>query len=109
MQKTPGFLALTAALAASAFAQDVPRWEVHGDYSYVQFNPSLTGLQSRAFSSGGAGVQVNFAKYFGIKGDFQGYGSTTWADTFSRPTVTPHNGTIPAGTYSSSGDKFTST
>ena len=107
MQKILGFLTLTAALAASAFAQDVPRWEVYGDYSYVQFNPSVTGLQSRAFNGGGAGVQVNFAKYFGIKGDFQGYGSTKWTDTFSGPTVTPHNGTIPAGTYSSTADSFT--
>jgi len=98
----------TLICSALAFAQDSPpRVELYGDYSYIQFNPSVTGLPSRALNGGGAGVQVNFAKYFGIKGDFQGYGSTKFTETLTGPTVTPHNGTIPAGTYSSTGDMFT--
>jgi len=98
------YAALT--LSATAFAQNHPKFELYGDYSYMQFNPTLTGLQSRAFNGGGGGVQFNFGKGFGIKGDFQGYGSTSWTTTFAAPVVTPH-GVVPAGTFSSSGDMFT--
>jgi len=91
---------------ATGFAQNIPRWEVYGDYTYMQFNPTLSGLQSRALNGGGGGIQVNFGKYFGIKGDFQGFGSTTWTLTTATPVVTPH-GTIPAGTFSSTFNQFT--
>ena len=93
----PGMVALTAS------AQTV---EVYGDYSYIQFNPTVSGIQSRAFNGGGGGVEVRFGKIFGIKGDFQGYGSTNWTLTNPGPVVTPH-GTIPAGTFTSDGNMFT--
>jgi hypothetical protein len=92
----------------AAFAQDAtPRWEAYGNYSYMQFNPSLSGLQSRSFNGGGGGFQVNFGKLFGFKGDFQGYGSTQTSLTISTsgPVVTPH-GTIPRGTFHSDGNMF---
>jgi hypothetical protein len=79
---------------------------VYGDYSYLQFNPTLSGLQSRALNGGGGGVQVNIGHWFGIKGDFQGYGSTQNTLTETGPVVTPH-GTIPAGTYKSNFNQFT--
>ena len=96
----------TMIFAAIGFAQDAAKFEVFGDYSYMQFNPTLTGLQSRAFNGGGAGFQVNFGRAFGFKGDFQGYGSTQWTFTTTGPVVTPH-GTVPAGTFRSSGNMFT--
>lgn len=92
---------------ATAFAQDgAPKWEVYGNYSYMQFNPTLSGLQSRAFNGGGGGIAYNFGKFFAVKGDFQGYGSTQTSFTVSGPTVTPH-GTIPSGTFNSDGNMFT--
>jgi len=91
--------------ATSLFAQG-ERFNVYGDYSFIQFNPTITGIQSRAFNGGGGGVQFNFAKIFGIRADLQGYGSTQWTLTASAPIVTPH-GTIPAGTFTSSGNMFT--
>ena len=96
----------TMMFAATAFAQDAAKFEVYGDYSYLQFNPTLSGLQSRAFNGGGGGVQYNFGRFFAVKGDFQGYGSTQWTLTTSAPTVTPH-GTVPAGTFKSNGNMFT--
>ena len=109
MRNTTRSAALTLAatmFTATAFAQDTPRWEVSGDYSYMQFNPTLPGLQSRAFNGGGGGAQYNFGKIFAIKGDFQGYGSTTVTFTTTGPTVTPH-GTVPTGTFHSNGNMFT--
>jgi hypothetical protein len=96
----------TMIFAAMAFAQDAAKFEVYGDYSYLQFNPTLSGLQSRAFNGGGGGAQVNFGRRFAFKGDFQGYGSTQWTLTTTGPVVTPH-GTVPAGTFRSSGNMFT--
>lgn len=98
---SPFFLA-----APLAFGQSDERVDILGDYSYIQFNPTLYGLQSRAFNGGGGSVQINFAKIFGIKGDFQGYGSTNWTVSYANPIVTPV-GTVPAGTYSSHGNMFT--
>lgn len=96
----------TMMFAAAAFAQDAAKFEVFGDYSYLQFNPTISGLQSRAFNGGGGGAQVNFGRFFAIKGDFQGYGSTQWTLTNTGPVVTPH-GTVPTGTFKSNGNMFT--
>jgi hypothetical protein len=91
------------ALTSTAFAGT----EAFGDYSYFQFNPSVTGVQSRAFNGGGGGFQFNFGKIFGIKGEFQGYGSTEWTREVKSPIPTPGGGIIPAGTYKSNGNMFT--
>ena len=92
-------------LAATAFAQD-GRFDVSLDYSYLHFNPTIYGLQSRSLNGGGGALQLNFAKILGFKADLQGYESTTVTITYGAPVVTPH-GTIPAGSYSSHGNQFT--
>jgi len=89
--------------ASAAFAQ---RAELYGDYSYMQFNPTISGLQSRAYNGGGGGFQFNIGQYFGIKGDFQGYGSTDWTVNVTSPISTP-NGIIPVGTYTTKANMFT--
>jgi hypothetical protein len=98
-------------LAKTGFSQEEPaKIELFGEYSYLRFNPTLTGLQSRSFNGGGGSATFFFSDHFGVKGEFMGYGSTTWTETFqSELVVTPHGttGTIPAGTYSASGDMFT--
>src|SRR4051794_23924286 len=92
---------LMSVFTTIAFAQYTPpKFEVFGEYSYLQFNPTLSGLQSRAFNGGGGGVQYNIGRYFGIKGEFMGYGSTTWTVTNTAPIVTSR-GTIPIGVFSS--------
>ena len=86
--KTTLLTVLSAVLIApTAFAQKA---EIFGDYSYMQFNPTITGLQSRAYNGGGGGAQFNMGKYFGIKADFQGYGSTDW-------TVKVTSSALPSG------------
>ncbi len=90
-------------LASSAFAQ---RGEVYGDYSYMQFNPTVTGLQSRALNGVGGGVQFNMNKYFGIKMDLQGYMSTQWTLNVTSP-IPVNGGILPVGTYKSNSTMFT--
>jgi hypothetical protein len=98
-------------LAKTGFAQEEPaKVELFGEYSYLQFNPTLPGLQSRSFNGGGGGATFFFSDHFGVKGEFMGYSGTTWTETFeSQLVVTPHGttATIPVGTYSASGDMFT--
>lgn len=106
MLKNVVLMSTAIVFTATAFAQGTPRWEVYGDYSYMQFNPTVTGLQSRALNGGGGGAQFNIGSWFAIKGELQGYGSTTWTFTESAPTVTPH-GVVPAGTFKSNGNMFT--
>jgi opacity protein-like surface antigen len=98
-------LAAITLIGISAPAQD--RFELYGDYSYLHFSPTLTGLSARSFNGGGAGVQLNFLKILGIKGDFQGYGSTTFTRTYDTSVNLPNGGYIPAGTYTTQGNMFT--
>jgi hypothetical protein len=93
------------AAAAAMFAED--RFEVNVDYSYLRFNPTVTGLNSRSFNGGGGGATLYFLKIFGIKGEFQGYGSTSFSKTFTSSVTLPNGGFIPAGTYTSQGNMFT--
>jgi len=105
MKKVLCLLTLGAMCCLSVFAQ-APRFELYGNYSYMQFNPTVTGLQSRALNGGGGGFQFNMGRYFGLKGDFQGYGSTQWTTTVTAPIGTP-KGIIPVGTYKSNANMFT--
>ena len=94
---------ITAALfTASTFAQT---FEVYGDYSYMQFNPTITGINSYAFNGGGGGAQWNIVRMFGIKGDFQGYGSKQVTYNVTSPIITSA-GIIPVGTYKSNFNMF---
>ena len=70
--------------AIPAFADDAPKAEIFGEYSYFRFNPTLPGIRNTSFNGGGGGVTFNFNNYFGIKAELMGYGSTNY--------------TIPAGT-----------
>jgi len=99
-------LALIAASRLSLFAQGAPAFELYGNYSYIQFNPTVNGLQSKALNGGGGGFQFNMGKYFGLKGDFQGYGSATWTTIITAPLPTPI-GIIPVGTYRNDANMFT--
>jgi len=91
------------ALASTAFAQ---RFEAFGEYSYLQYNPTINGLNSRALNGGGGGVQVNFAKILGIKAELNGYMSTQTEVNVTSPIGTPI-GVIPVGTYKSNASMFT--
>jgi hypothetical protein len=83
------------------------RFEIFGDYSYLHFNPTVTGINSRSFNGGGGGLTLYFLGIFGIKADFMAYGSTTFSKTFPSAVISPGGGFIPAGTYTSQGDMFT--
>jgi hypothetical protein len=91
------------AFAANAVAQ---RAEIFGDYTFMQYNPTITGVQSRALHGGGGGGQLNFAKIFGIKAEFQGYMSTQVTVDVKSPISTP-KGILPIGTYKSNATMFT--
>jgi opacity protein-like surface antigen len=92
---------LVCALAIPAVAQDAPKVEVTGDYSYVRFNPTLPRIQNKSFNGGGFDLSFFLRPALGIKADLQFYGSTTFTTTF--PTTVTSRGIIPAGTYSSNG------
>jgi len=100
------YLMICGALVAfgtNAFAQ---RAELFGDYTYMQYNPTITGVNSRALHGGGGGGQLNFAKIFALKGEFQGYMSTQVTVDVKSPISTP-KGILPVGTYKSNATMFT--
>ncbi|HEY2647423.1 MAG TPA: hypothetical protein VGI34_10640 [Candidatus Acidoferrales bacterium] len=91
-------------MGRTAFAQEYSKWEVPVDYSYARGN----GANIRAFSlnGGGGGIVYNFNRFFGIKGDLQGYGSTTRVFT-NVPVINPLTGTPTLGAVSVNGNLFT--
>lgn len=91
-------------LTVSACAQEFPRFEVGGDYSFARFNPNAAYTNGHSLNGGGGEFVVNINEYLGIKMDLQGYQSTT--STFD----IPHNPVFPGGaTGKVSGDLFTYT
>lgn len=101
----------TTLFASAAFSQEEPaKIDLYGEYSYLRFNPTLTGLPSRNFNGGGGGATFFFNDHFGVKGELMGYGSTTWTATFpAQLVVTPHGASeiVPPGTFSSNANMFT--
>ncbi len=87
----------TLFMAFTAMAADeVPRFEVSADYSFAHFDPARNFLQTKNLNGGGGAFTLNFGNYFGVKADFQGYGSSNFGYTL------PSGVTLPNGTVTSS-------
>jgi hypothetical protein len=73
MRKLALSLAFTLGLCPLIHAQDFPRAEVFGGYSYLNFETN--GLTTSRQNANGweAGVSVNFTKMFGVEADVNGY------------------------------------
>lgn len=59
------------------WAQEFPKVEVGGDYSYVRYAPSAAETKGLSLNGGGGTFVYNINRYLGIKADLQGYGSNT--------------------------------
>ena len=77
-------------MGRTSFAQEYSKWEVPVDYTYARGN----GAHIAPFSlnGGGGGIVYNFNRFVGIKGDLQGYGSTT--RVFNNLVVNPLTNTV---------------
>jgi hypothetical protein len=93
--------AMALALATTLVAQDAPKVELTGDYTYMRFNPSLPALQNRNLNGGGLDASFFVRPAIAFKADLQFYGGTTYTTTFGA--VNTSAGFIPAGTYSANG------
>lgn len=61
-----------------AFAQDYPKVEITGDYSYFRNNVSSGSIwNSQNLNGGGGDITFFPTEHFGFKADFQGYNSNT--------------------------------
>jgi Outer membrane protein beta-barrel domain len=77
-------------MGRTAFAQEYSKWEIPADYSYARGNGQ--NIAPFSLNGGGGGIVYNFNRFFGVKGDLQGYGSTT--RVISNVSVVNPNGTI---------------
>jgi opacity protein-like surface antigen len=57
--------------AGSALAQDQPKGEVGGNYTYIRINPG-GGASGENCHGGGGSVAGNLNSYFGVAGEFSG-------------------------------------
>lgn len=81
--------AVALILGSAARAQDFPKAEVTGYYSYFRFNPENSGtLSSHSLNGGGAEIVFNFNRIVGIKAEFAGYQSTSITFTNNISTAT---------------------
>lgn len=96
---------LALLMGRNAFAQEYAKFEIPGNYSYSSGNPANV-LHHFALNGGGGGIVYNFNRFFGIKGDLQGYGAST--STFTSVTVSPLiAGPAVSPSVSASGNLFT--
>jgi len=71
--------AMLIAFSSGAIAQDVPKIELAGGYSYVNFHPGLSVITSQNMNGGGGAAVYNVTSLIGIKADFMGYAvGTGW-------------------------------
>lgn len=77
-------------MGTTASAQEYAKWEIPVDYSYARGNGA--NIKPFSLNGGGGGIVYNFSRFFGIKGDLQGYGSTT--RTFNNLSVLNPDGTF---------------
>jgi outer membrane immunogenic protein len=66
-------LALVSLFGATAFAQDVPKFDVFAGYSYLRANPDTTGLGSFSMNGGSASLSYNRNSWLSGVADFGGY------------------------------------
>lgn len=88
-------------LSLAAVAQQPPKAEVSVDYSLVVTNPARSYANKQYLNGGGGAFLYNLGKYFGLKGEIQGYTSSTATFTI------PAGRVIPEGVYKAKGDMFT--
>lgn len=71
-------LAVTLIFCGASLAQDSPKAEITGDYSYFRLNPGLPSyFNSQNLNGGGGQVTFFVTPNIGLAGDLQGYGSYT--------------------------------
>ena len=68
--------------APSAHAQDAPKWEIFGGYTYMRANIIVNGNQFN-MNGGSGSVAYNLNNWFGLVGDFGITHSGTTAQPFS--------------------------
>jgi hypothetical protein len=79
-------------ISVRVLAQEFPRFEVGGDYSYARYQPSAAYTKGHSLNGGGGSAVINFNEYFGFKMDLQGYGSNTSYFTIPVNTNFPDGG-----------------
>ena len=103
MMKKTLLLGMVVLLGVAAFAQEFPRAEVAGMYSYARFSPAARYTNGLNMNGGGGSVTINFTDAIGIKAELDGFAQSK--TTFTIPPGTPFD---PAGgSLTASGNLFT--
>jgi hypothetical protein len=82
-------LASFAVFAVGAFAQEYPKVELTGGYSYMNFHPDIPQFTSQNFNGGGGAAVWNVTNLIGLKADFMGYAvGTGWTKKLAEQGLT---------------------
>ncbi len=73
-----GFVLLLG-IATAAQAQETPKIEISGGYSFVRVKPQTTGAKSIDFNGGSGSVAYNLNHWLGVVADIGGYKASTTA------------------------------
>jgi len=95
--------AITVFTAIPAAAQDAPKAAILGDFSLLNFNPTISGVPKTNEYGGGGAFTCFINRYLGVTAEFQGYGTVS----IQRTVVDGDLSGIPSGTYSSQSNNFT--
>jgi len=84
----PFTLLLFVSFATVSPILEAQKTEVSVNYSLVVYNPAKSLAGERNFNGGGGSVGRNFGTFFTLKGEFEGYATTTFT---WHPVVAPAN------------------
>jgi hypothetical protein len=74
MKRFTWLFIVSLVLGGTAYAQDHPKAEITGYYSYFRFNPENSGtLSSHSLNGGGGEIGFYFSRMIGVKAEFAGY------------------------------------
>ena len=69
------------ALTVVSCAQDFPKVELAGGYSYINFHPELPAITSQNLNGGGGSFVYNIVDWLGIRADLMDYGfGSSWSN-----------------------------
>jgi opacity protein-like surface antigen len=98
-------LGLCIALSVAARAQEYPKAEVFGGYSYGNFGPVISGAGRTNLNGWNASLGVNLNRWFGLVSDFGGhYGSFSAMQLL--PILVPPCTPLTCGITTSETDKY---
>lgn len=105
MKRITSLMFLLIILNAFSLFASAQRGEASINYSLIDYNPAKSIANNRIFNGGGGSVGINFSHFLTLKGEFQGYATSTFTWTIPSALIPGQLGTTTS--FSTQANMFT--